>query len=145
MYVRTVPRIAVRQMGQSCTVGAQVSQHTRWLQGKNSVEISLSMQILHSIVSFSRRFSSFRLSTSEQKFNSMNCKRNLHNYVISSSWKFNEIRLQALWDNLKKYSQGRQSWGNGGRIPHPNFVLGTQLHCPPKVEWRHRPLAYSQH
>jgi len=66
MYVRTVPRTAVRQIGQSWTVGAHVSQQTKWLHGKNSVEMSLSMQILHSIVSLSRRFSSFRLSISAQ-------------------------------------------------------------------------------
>jgi len=67
MYVRTVPRTAERHIGHSWMVGAQSSQQTRWLHGKNNVERCLSMHTLHSIESFSWRFSSFRLSTSTHK------------------------------------------------------------------------------
>ena len=87
MYVRTVPRIAFRQIGHSLSVGAQSSQQTRWLHGRNNVEMSLSMHTLHSIESFRRRFSSFRLSMSTQMTHQVTSTNYKHkNYMVKRTF-----------------------------------------------------------
>jgi len=60
--VFTVPRITLRQIGQSESDFAHASQHTKCPQGRNTVLVSRSMHILHVLASFSLRFSSFSSS-----------------------------------------------------------------------------------
>jgi len=139
MYIRTVPRIAVRQIGQSRTVGAQVPQHTMWLQGKNNVEISLSMQTLHSIVSFSRRFSSFRLSTSAQAayeiFNNINYKhrtrkstREIANLCQTTILNFNHMTIRfAIGHLLLVVVWNQAAMSNGFREICIQIYLGHKL------------------
>jgi len=64
--IRTVPRINARQMGQFRKDGAQLLQHDKCPQGKNTMLTSSSIQTLHVFASFNCRFSSIRLLASER-------------------------------------------------------------------------------
>jgi len=54
-------------MGQFLNDGAQLLQHDKCPQGKNTTLTSSSMQTLHVFASFNSRFSSIKLLASEEK------------------------------------------------------------------------------
>jgi len=64
--ILTVPRMNARQIGQFRKDGAQLLQHDKCPQGKNTTLTSSSMQILQILASFNCWFSSIRLLASEK-------------------------------------------------------------------------------
>lgn len=90
--VLTVALISCRHMGQSCRLGAQLTQVTRCPHGRKTTPTSSSIQILHRRASLRRRTSSSSENAvpSPANWSVTYCDRQVNVKSLCITWKYTE-------------------------------------------------------